>query len=69
MANIEVVDTGKKTSVAKHDTGEIVERKVYVRTQTSEATTLINTETLKAQKKQLEKELAEVNATLAQMED
>ena len=45
---IEIKDTGKKTEVAKHDTGEIVERKVYVLTETSEATTLINTEILNA---------------------
>lgn len=64
-----VQDTGKKTSTAKHDTGEIVERKIYVLAETTERTVLTNTEVFKLRKKALEKELAEVTSILAQMED
>lgn len=67
MAKI-VTDTGKKTGVRKSD-GTLVQRKVYKLQDTDERVTYINTENLKYRKEVLEKELAEVNSLLAQMED
>lgn len=63
----QVQDTGKTTSTKKHDTDEIVNRKVYTITEQVMIRKEINYELLLKRKTELEAEIAEIDDILSKI--